>query len=246
MNVFPNDPSWTLDQLLLWVGTGDMELVNDASPNLPRPSSWLETLLGSPPLKPPFVRPADVEQEVMRLLRWGEIDARRDLEIIPSVWFHEATMLHVGEVMLFRRRPLHGVVCGQLEMRPPEDMNPRFDALAAIAATSSHDEVRSPAELSVSLSDEITYASGSPGRPTSKHIWMAEAVSRIETCDELPGTLAEFATTIAQWFEAEHPKAARVTAKTIRNNAELSRRFRTAKMRMADPKTQPETSPRNK
>ena len=61
-----------------------------------------------------------------------------------------------------------------------------------------------------------TYKTGSPGRPSSRHLIESEASRRIST-GEVPKTLAAFADSLSEWLKTNHPTAAAMTKKTIAN-----------------------------
>jgi hypothetical protein len=61
-----------------------------------------------------------------------------------------------------------------------------------------------------------TYKTGSPGRPSSKHLIVLEANRRIRT-GEVPKSLAAFARSLSEWLKTTHPTAAEMKQKTIEN-----------------------------
>jgi hypothetical protein len=62
----------------------------------------------------------------------------------------------------------------------------------------------------------MTFTTGTPGRPTSKHLVEAEAKRRFDI-DEVPETLADFASSLSDWLKKSHPQAAPMTKKAIEN-----------------------------
>ena len=74
--------------------------------------------------------------------------------------------------------------------------------------------------------DEDIYKSGAPGRPTSAHL-VNEELQRRAAAGELCGTLASEAEHLSQWLAREHPKAPRMTPKTISNSCRNA--FRSAR-----------------
>lgn len=74
---------------------------------------------------------------------------------------------------------------------------------------------------------EIT-GSGSPGRTTSKHLFMAEHRRRCEAGIALAAVKAE-AAQLEAWMREHHPGAPGATAKTIENNIRDEHRAWTAK-----------------
>lgn len=64
---------------------------------------------------------------------------------------------------------------------------------------------------------------GTPGRPSSMHIVQAEFRARCERAEVNPSVTRE-AELLARWFSETHPKAPRVTAKTIENNIRAEHR----------------------
>ena len=67
---------------------------------------------------------------------------------------------------------------------------------------------------------ESSYRTGLPGRPSSKHLCLAEARRRIAS-EDLGDSRAKFCDNLSEWLKAEHPLAAPITAKTLSNDAEL-------------------------
>jgi len=72
----------------------------------------------------------------------------------------------------------------------------------------------------------VTYTTGLPGRPSTKHLYIPEAEQWLATDRQWKNTTA-FAEDLRTWVRAEHPQAALPTAKTIRNHVgSLYRKFR--------------------
>lgn len=69
------------------------------------------------------------------------------------------------------------------------------------------------------------YRTGSPGRPTSKHVWLPEGRRRLQA-GERPASRKAFAADLAHWLTRDHAHAAPTTAKTIYNDAELAALWR--------------------
>jgi hypothetical protein len=61
-----------------------------------------------------------------------------------------------------------------------------------------------------------TFETGAPGRPTSKHLVVAEAARRI-AAGGYPKTLAEFSRQLAEWLQTTEELAAPMTPRTIEN-----------------------------
>ena len=77
-------------------------------------------------------------------------------------------------------------------------------------------------------SQNVVYRTGSPGRPTSKHIWMAEARRRLDR-GEVEQSRLSFSQVLAQWLHDRHRELPRVTPKTIYNDRELAILWRDAR-----------------
>ncbi|MEC5383070.1 hypothetical protein VSX64_19765 [Aurantimonas sp. C2-6-R+9] len=96
-------------------------------------------------------------------------------------------------------------------------------ALAEVVQAAAAEE----AKLATSTSEPI-YQTGLPGRPTSKHLWMAEAKRRIAN-GEVGDTRTKFCEDLSEWLKATHPHAAQITSKTLLNESELRSLFNLAK-----------------
>jgi hypothetical protein len=66
------------------------------------------------------------------------------------------------------------------------------------------------------LDKQTTYATGAPGRPTSRHLVVPEA-QRILDDGRHPKNLTVFSNELAKWLRTTHPKAAPMTSKTIQD-----------------------------
>lgn len=66
------------------------------------------------------------------------------------------------------------------------------------------------------LDEQTTYATGAPGRPTSRHLVVPEA-ERILDDGHRPKNLTVFSNELAKWLRTNHPKAAPMTSKAIQN-----------------------------
>jgi hypothetical protein len=82
--------------------------------------------------------------------------------------------------------------------------------------------------------EQKTYKSGAAGRPTSIHLVLPEARSRLDVGD-YPDTLAKFSEQLAEALAKSEPHAHPITAKTIRNNAEIRELWRRKPPKIIDP-----------
>lgn len=60
----------------------------------------------------------------------------------------------------------------------------------------------------------VTYKTGVPGKPTSRHLWVEEFRARVSR-GEVQLSLAAESRQLAEWLKQEHPTAAPATSKTI-------------------------------
>ncbi len=63
---------------------------------------------------------------------------------------------------------------------------------------------------------QTVYSTGTPGRPTSRHLILGEASQRIAE-GRVPDTLSEFASDLEKWLKKAHSTAPQMTKKTIEN-----------------------------
>jgi hypothetical protein len=118
------DADWNIDQALIWIATQRVDWVNRASGGpgwKGRALTWSELRSEAADLKGAHPRHAAVsdatwaafrmtprraEEELLRRLRTGEIEARVDDRIIPAWWFNRAELVNVSgpDRMVFRRR----------------------------------------------------------------------------------------------------------------------------------------------
>jgi hypothetical protein len=61
------------------------------------------------------------------------------------------------------------------------------------------------------------YATGAPGRPTSRQLVETEMERRAETGEMITTSVAKEAAALADWLKCTHPRAPRLSTKTLQN-----------------------------
>jgi hypothetical protein len=87
----------------------------------------------------------------------------------------------------------------------------KADELAALGKRPGDDPPLLPGQQAI-------YSTGAPGRPTSMQLVAIEMERRAAAGQMITASLTEEAEALVGWLEREHPKAPRLTPKTIRNN----------------------------
>jgi hypothetical protein len=213
------DVFWNLGQVVAWVETRSpfpVDALSDSTQDLARRDHSMRACVphyaaefadrsadqnGLARVKSPFQSIDDVRRAVLRSFQSGELAASgqwRDSSLrepIPSLDWADLTIedSFKGE-MIVRHRD------GSLT--PWKDIRVKgAEVVSAFAVPSAQLPASAPSAQAL-----VSYRSGLPGKPTSKHLYLQKLSERIKA-GQLAPTLKDEATFLKGWLKQTHPSA---------------------------------------